>query len=182
MDRSQVSCACENTSWVDHLFVKLIQRTEKFINYILYWISCHVLPMRVHGYFVKLIIHGLLCDRAHNCPLRWRHNGRDNVSNHQPHHCLLNRLFRRWSKKTSKLRVTGLCVRKSPGTGDFPAQMAINAENVLMTSSCRCFVPEHWLPMNFDMKYESRGMSIPLGTWAVVINRFRYWPPTQNLS
>ena len=29
------------------------------------------------------------------------------VSNHQPHGCLLNRLFRRRSKKTSKLRVTG---------------------------------------------------------------------------
>ena len=43
-------------------------------------------------------------------PLRWRHNGRDSVSNHQPHDCLLNRLFRRRSKKTSKLRVTGLCV------------------------------------------------------------------------
>ena len=42
--------------------------------------------------------------------LQWRHNGRDIISNHQPHHCLLNRLFRRRSKKTSKLRVTGLCV------------------------------------------------------------------------
>ena len=31
----------------------------------------------------------------YNCikPLRWRHNGHDGVSNHQPHHCLLNRLF-----------------------------------------------------------------------------------------
>ena len=27
------------------------------------------------------------------------HNGRDGVSNRQPHHCLLNRLFRRRSKK-----------------------------------------------------------------------------------
>ena len=62
--------------------------------------------------------------------LRWRHNGRDSVSNHQPHHCLLNRLFRRRSKKTSKLRATGLCVGNSPGTGEFPAQMASNAENV----------------------------------------------------
>ena len=42
--------------------------------------------------------------------LRWRHNGPDGVSNHQPHDCLLNRLFRRRSKKTPKLRVTGLCV------------------------------------------------------------------------
>ena len=36
------------------------------------------------------------------------------VSNHQPHDCLLNRLFTRRSKKTSKLRVTGLCERNSP--------------------------------------------------------------------
>ena len=62
--------------------------------------------------------------------LRWRRNGRDSVSNHQPHDCLLNRLFRRRSKKTSKLRVTGLCAGNSPGTGEFPAQMASNAENV----------------------------------------------------
>ena len=33
--------------------------------------------------------------------LQWRHNGRDGVSNHQPRHCLLNRLFRLRSKKTS---------------------------------------------------------------------------------
>ena len=62
--------------------------------------------------------------------LRWHHNGRDSVSNHQPHDCLLNRLFRCRSKKTSKLRVTDLCAGNSPGTGEFPAQMASNAENV----------------------------------------------------
>ena len=62
--------------------------------------------------------------------LRWRHNGHDGVSNHQPHHCLFNRLFGCRSKKTSKLRVTGLCVGNSLVTGEFPAQMASNAENV----------------------------------------------------
>ena len=62
--------------------------------------------------------------------LWWRHNGRDSVSNHQPHDCLLNRLFRRRWKETSKLRVTGLCAGNSPGTGEFPAQMASNVENV----------------------------------------------------
>ena len=56
--------------------------------------------------------------------LQWRHNGRDSISNHQPHDCLLNRLFRHRSKKTSKLRVTGLCVGNSPGIDEFPAQMA----------------------------------------------------------
>ena len=64
------------------------------------------------------------------CSLRWRHNGLDSVSNHQPPGCLLNRLFRRKSKKTSKLRVTGLCAGNSPGTGEFSAQMASYAENV----------------------------------------------------
>ena len=62
--------------------------------------------------------------------LQWRHNGHDSVSNHLPHECLLNLLFRRRSKKTSKLRVTGHCAGNSPGTGEFPAQMASNAENV----------------------------------------------------
>ena len=53
----------------------------------------------------------------------------DGVTNHQPHNCLLNRLFRRRSKKTSKLRVTGLC-EGSPMTGEFSAQRTSNAENV----------------------------------------------------
>ena len=63
-------------------------------------------------------------------PLQWRHDGCHGVSNHQPHHCLLNRLLRRKSKKTSKLCVNSFCVRNSPVTGEFPAQMASNAENV----------------------------------------------------
>ena len=62
--------------------------------------------------------------------LRWRHNERDGVSNHQPHDSLLKRLFRCRSKKTSKLRVTGLCEGNSPVTGEFPAQRTSNAENV----------------------------------------------------
>ena len=52
--------------------------------------------------------------------IQWRHNDHDGVSNHQPGGCLLNRLFRRRSKKTSKLRVTGLCVGKSPGPVNSP--------------------------------------------------------------
>ena len=66
----------------------------------------------------------------HTLTLQWRYNGRDGVSNHQTHDCLLNRLFRRRSNKTSKLRVTGLCAGNSPATGEFPAQMASNAENI----------------------------------------------------
>ena len=32
--------------------------------------------------------------RFESTPLQWRHNERDGVSNHQPHDCLLNRLFK----------------------------------------------------------------------------------------
>ena len=62
--------------------------------------------------------------------LQSRHNGRDGVLYHQSHQWLLNHSFRcRW-KKSSKPRVTGLCAGNSPVTGEFPAQMASNAENV----------------------------------------------------
>ena len=64
--------------------------------------------------------------------LLWRHNGCDGTSNHHPHECLLNRSFMRRAKKTSKLRVTGLCAGNSPGTGELPAQMASNVENVFI--------------------------------------------------
>ena len=53
-------------------------------------------------------------------PLQWRHNDHDGVSNHQPHGCLLKRLYMRWSKKTSKLRVTALCEGNSPGSVNSP--------------------------------------------------------------
>ena len=62
--------------------------------------------------------------------LHWFHNELDGVSDHQPHDCLLTCLFRQRPKKTSKLRVTGLCGGNSPGTSEFPAQKASNAENV----------------------------------------------------
>ena len=62
--------------------------------------------------------------------LQWRHYGRHGVSNHPPRDCLPNLLFWHRSKKTSNLRVTGLCAGNSPVTGDFPAQMASNVKNV----------------------------------------------------
>ena len=52
--------------------------------------------------------------------LHWRHNDHDGVSNHQPHGWLLNRLFWCRTKKTSKLRFTGLCAWKSPGPVNSP--------------------------------------------------------------
>ena len=93
-------------------------------------------------------------DSQDSVTLQWHHNGLDGVSNHQPHHCLLSRLFGRRSKKTSKLRVTGLCVGNSPGTGEFPAQMASNAENVSIWWRHHEIFP-HFMSQTWTCLYES---------------------------
>ena len=54
------------------------------------------------------------------CALQSRHNRHDGLANHRRLDCVLNRLFRRRSKKTSKLRVTGLCEGNSPVSGEYP--------------------------------------------------------------
>ena len=89
--------------------------------------------------------------------LRWRHDDQDGVLNHQPYHCLLNRLFRRRSKKTSKLRVTGLCAVNSPETGEFPAQMASNAEHVSI-----------WWRHHGDKHFPNRCNSVHMSTYVIV--------------
>ena len=55
--------------------------------------------------FVQVCVNSLWPSKT----LQWRHNERDDVSNHQRLDCFLNRLFRRRSKKTLKLHVIGLC-------------------------------------------------------------------------
>ena len=66
----------------------------------------------------------MMKDRPYS--LQWHHNGCDGISNHEPHHCLLNCLFRCRSKKISKFRVNGLFAGNSPVTGEFLSQMASN--------------------------------------------------------
>ena len=85
--------------------------------------------------------------------LQWRHNEPDRVSNHQPHDCLLNSLFRCRPKIISKLRSPAFV--RGTVTGEFPAQRASNAENVSIwwrhhgkNSAKRCTMPmqsEHHL-------------------------------------
>ena len=58
---------------------------------------------------------GSYWNRNFHYTLQWRHNESDGVSNHRRLDCLLNRLFRRRSKKTSKPRVTGPLWGESTG-------------------------------------------------------------------
>ena len=86
---------------------------RKIFAYCLSWCWIRNIPGELNEY------HGYWCPGP-LYSLEWRHYERDGVSNHQPYDCLLNRLFRRRSTKTSTLRVTGLCAGNSPGTGEFP--------------------------------------------------------------
>ena len=97
-----------------------------------------------HRWIYDTTIYGRF-GKVHLTPLRWRHNDHAGVSNHQPHGCLLNRLFRRRSKKTSKLRVTGLCVGNSPGPVNSPHKGPVTRkmfpfDDVIMTPTRRCEV------------------------------------------
>ena len=69
------------------------------------------------------------CVKLHCTPLLWRHHKPDGVSNDRQLDRLLNRLFRRRSKKISNPGVTSLCQGNPPVTGGFPSQGASNAEN-----------------------------------------------------
>ena len=73
----------------------------------------------------------------------WRHNDHGVVSNHQPHDCILNRLFRRWSKKTSKLCVPGLCAGNSPGSVNSPHKEPVTREMVPFDDVIMIFVPQN---------------------------------------
>ena len=116
------------------------------------WIIPFSLKKKSSIYYNSVLLLGLSANLARGAPplpswrsllgllysLQWRHNGRDSVWNHQPHDCLLNRLLRRRSKKTSNFP------RHWPLCGEFTEDRWIRRTNGqlrgkcfhLMTSSC----------------------------------------------
>ena len=116
--------------------------------------------------------------------LHWLHDERDGVSNHHRSDCLLNRLLRRRLKKTSKLRITGLCAGNSPVTGEFPAQRASNAENVSIswrhhddTVTSHSQGPTHWYKIIVHGPVLS-----PCGARRVLIDASRPYGPHTGLE
>ena len=63
-------------------------------------------------------------------PLQWCHNERDGISNHRHLYCLLSHFFKCSSKKTSKLRVTGLCEGNPPVTGGQDSDQFISFNSI----------------------------------------------------
>ena len=74
-------------------------------------------------------------------PLHWRHNDHDGVSNHQPHGCLLNRLFR----CRSMFLFDDVIMRKlyANYTGNFP--LHCNKLRIKLCSGNTCIEVYHTL-------------------------------------
>ena len=77
---------------------------------------------------------------------RWYQNECDGVSYHQRLDGLLNRLFSRRSKKTSKLRVTGLCEGNSSLAMPFCPEFPYLLRNLpyICTALCKCSFSKRW--------------------------------------
>ena len=102
-------------------------------------------------------------------PWQWRHNKHGGVSNHRRFDCLLNRLVRRRSKKTSKLCVTGLYEGNPPVT---PPWIPLTNDPIsergkcfhLMTSSCITFlaawVKGGWIPCCWVLQWICPGWNV----------------------
>ena len=105
-------------AWISHYI--LVNATKCM------YLSVHVLDTSFCFSHTHIITQKCSSGQPLGCPkycvwsLQWRHNGHNGISHHQPHDCLLNCLFKRRSKKTWKLRVTGLCAGNSLVTGKFP--------------------------------------------------------------
>ena len=78
-------------------------------NFLYFMLIVTPMPQEISLHKISFISWWPFCEMT----LLWRHNGRDGVSNHQPHYCLFDRSCRCKSKKTSNLRVTGLCAWNS---------------------------------------------------------------------
>ena len=130
------SCRVSTSPSTNSSRIRNLQKTES-----IHWDAC--LKMWVHLHSIsnpKVYLHktrsqaeamdGCIADWPRAKSLQWRHNDHDGVSNHQLHGWLLKRLFWRRSKKTSKLRVTGLCVGNSPGPVNSPHKGPVTRKNV----------------------------------------------------
>ena len=108
-------------SWTRILLCSVVVDFTHILQILLHDITLHILSILKPGLkdikFYDLCENNILLSygwsviyrRTDDTTLQWRHNERNGVSNHRCFDCLFNRLFRRRSKKTSKLRVTGRC-------------------------------------------------------------------------
>ena len=125
--------------------------------------------------------------------LQWLQSHHGGVSNHQPHGCLGNRLFRRRSNKTSKLRVTDLCAGNSPGPVNspykgpatrkmYPFDDVIMIQNILASTPWVIRLPFHRrclalyvLGFLLLSPYMAQILPLVLGSTAKIFFYSKYW-------
>ena len=97
IDKRQHEIPSFQNNWTDCILPSYAKQ-NLYANDVYFLIDC------VHRHFVLLWSReSQLCVRyvtsiSQELSLQWRHNDNDSLSNHQPHGCLLNRLFKRISK------------------------------------------------------------------------------------
>ena len=101
-------------------------------------------PISLYDFYLHFKLHSVFCAKGSPLmsSLQWRYDECNGFSDHRRLHCLLNCCFRRRSKKSSKLRITSLCMGNSPVTDEFLSQRISSAQNVFIWwrhhVSCRC--------------------------------------------
>ena len=117
--------------------------------------------------------------------LHWRHNDHAGVSNHQPHGCLLNRLFRRRSKKTPKLRVTGLCVGNSPGPVNSSHKGPVKRKMFPFDDVIMVRFESLWFPPHQRQRrtYLFKRLTSPGRRWIIgIIPIYYFWAEAKRMS
>ena len=152
----------------------------------------HITRHRLHNSYMSLSKTICLYYKWH-VTLQRRYNGRDGVPNHQPHDCLLNRLFGCRSKKTPKLRVTGLCAGihrwpvNSPHKGPVTRKL-FPFDGVIMSTSNETSVSA--MSCQYHQWYRNTNNDISISTLACQcqqrysLSNYRYcqlWPTKVNI-
>ena len=101
----------------------------KMRNYLARWLYSRCMFLLIHVMKKPASLNSPAINQ-YDTPLRWRHNGHDSVSNPSLTIVYSTVYSGADQRKHQSSRVTGLCAENSPGTGEFPAQMTSNAENV----------------------------------------------------
>ena len=154
--------------------LSLRRRRQHSLNNFWHWLKPHCIAKLMTKSSVRIDAESL----------QWRHNERDSVSNHQPHDCLLNRLFRRRSKKTSKLRVTGLRVGIHRWPVNPPHKWPVTRkifpfDDVIMIGSkphniTQYFMECGYLSMSAILAYNTEFL-LMITTWIKVVVHGRYF-------
>ena len=120
--------------------------------------------------------------QLHSLTLQWRYNRHDGVSNPRPHHCLLNRLLRCRSKKTSKLPITGPLCGKFIGDRWIPRTKGQQRGKCfhLMTSSWSVFKHSVRTRPIYPCKYPAPCVAESLSSTMNGFNYVRHFCMTNN--